>query len=106
MIHRGSSFCTIVEVVFLYQSTVKVILSVRCGEYQNPSHQHDDISVKMVRGVKRNTNEQLHFAELSAHYFWVDCVLSFISDLISEYNFVVSRLCEGMLECLIFILYI
>ena len=44
MIHRGSSFCTIVEVVFLYQSTVKVILSVRCGEYQNPSRQHDDIS--------------------------------------------------------------
>ena len=49
--------------------------------------------------------EQLHFAELSAHYFWVDCVLSFISDLISEYNFVVSRLCEGMLECLILTLF-
>ena len=39
------SFCTIAEVVLLYQSTVKVILSVLCGEYiSDSSRQHDDIS--------------------------------------------------------------
>ena len=44
MIHRGLGFCTIVEVVLLYQPTVKVFLSVSCGEYQNPSRLHDAIS--------------------------------------------------------------
>ena len=44
MIHRGLSFCTMVEVVLLYQRTVKVILSVRRGEYQKPSRLHNAIS--------------------------------------------------------------
>ena len=32
MIPRGLGFCAILEVVFLYQPTVKTILSVRCYE--------------------------------------------------------------------------
>ena len=84
MIHRGLSFCTIVEVVLLYRSTVKAILSVCCGKYQNQSRLHGDISSQNGGWGKWNTKEQMHFAELSAHYFWVDCVLSFISGLISE----------------------
>ena len=84
MIYRGLGFCTIVEVVLIYQSTVKVILSVRRGEYQNPSSLHNAISGQNGGWAKRNTKEQLYSVELSADYFWVDRVLSFISGLNSE----------------------
>ena len=84
MLHRGLGFCTIIEVVLFYQSTVKVILSVSCGEYQNLSRLHDAISGQNGGWVKTEHQGTAAFAELSAHYFWVNCILRFISGLISE----------------------